>query len=81
MSDYERKPNTATLFVNNKENERQPDFAGPVLLGKDLIPLIEAGVELRVAGWKKTAQSGTEMINLMFSEKKSRQDDAGGVPF
>ena len=75
---YERKANTGTLFANEKENDRQPDFTGPILIDKSMIPLIESGVELRIAGWNKESASGMKMVNVAVSEKQApkQTDDA-----
>ena len=65
---YERKQNTGTLFQNDKQNDRQPDFTGPILIDKSMIPLIERGVELRIAGWHKESASG-----LMLPKQQERK--------
>jgi len=79
---YERKPNTGTLFVNDrKERDAQPDWSGPILIDKSLIGRIERGEELRLAGWNKESKTGKKMLNVSISEpfeKKAENDD---VPF
>lgn len=77
---YERKQNTGTLFQNDKQNDRQPDFTGPILIDKSMIPLIERGVELRIAGWHKESASGLKMINVAVSEKQQPKEN-DDVPF
>ena len=48
------KDNTGVLFINQKSNDRQPDFKGNVTIG---------GVEYKVAGWKKQSASGKNYIS------------------
>ena len=78
---YEHKDNSGTLFNNDrKENERQPDFTGNVLIGKDLIGRIERGDTLRLAGWRKTTNGGKDIISLAVSEQREK-DEKTDVPF
>lgn len=49
---YEIKDNSFSLFANDKKgNEKRPDFSGR---GK------VSGVEVKIAVWKRTSQSGVE---------------------
>lgn len=57
------KDNTGVLFINQKSNDRQPDFKGNITIG---------GVEYRVAGWKKQSASGKNYISLVCEK-----DNAG----
>lgn len=79
---YEHKDNSGTLFNNErKENERQPDFTGNVLIGKELIGRIQSGETLRLAGWSKTTSGGKQIVSLAVSEQRERQDEKTDVPF
>lgn len=49
---YELKNNSFSLFLNDKKgNEKRPDFSGRGMV---------SGVEVKVAVWKHTSQSGVE---------------------
>lgn len=77
---YEQKNNSGTLFVNErKETEKQPDFTGNVLIGKDLVSRINAGEKLRLAAWKKKTSGGKEIISISVSEERQQKqhDDVG----
>ncbi len=56
---------SGALYPNeNKTNERQPDFSGPITINKN---------EMRVAAWKKQIKNGdnagNEFLSLAISEK------------
>jgi len=79
---YETKPNTGTLFVNQKTNERQPDHSGNLLIDPSLIPAIQAGKRLRIAAWNKKTQGGDNILSLAVSEAhESRPSSNDGAPF
>ena len=66
---YEQKPNSGTLFLNDKNgNERAPDMSGKLLIGKDMIPLIESGEMLRIAAWTKGTSTGGTLLSLAVSQ-------------
>ena len=49
---YELKNNSFSLFLNDKKgNEKRPDFSGRGMV---------SGVEVKIAVWKRTSQSGVE---------------------
>ena len=52
---YEHKEGQGSLFRNAKQNDKQPDLKGTILIG---------GVTYRVAGWERTSQNGTSFISL-----------------
>lgn len=75
---YEQKENSGTLFLNSeKSSDRAPDMSGRLFIGKDLIPAIERGDMLRIAGWEKVTQSGGGLLSLAVSEERKRE---GGEP-
>lgn len=52
---YEMKPNTFSLFENDKKgNEKAPDYKGKGLID---------GKEVKIAVWKRTSQSGIEYLS------------------
>jgi hypothetical protein len=59
---YEIKPNTGSLFVNNKkEKETSSDFNGKLNVN---------GTLYYISGWKKISRNGEEYINLAINEVK-----------
>ena len=57
---YEMKPNTFSLFENDKKgNEKAPDYKGKGLID---------GKEVKVAVWKRTSQSGIEYLSGSIEE-------------
>lgn len=61
MPKFEHRDNTGILFENeNKTKSNQPDFTGK---GKF------QGIDLDIAGWNKTAESGKKMISMNINEK------------
>jgi len=62
-SDYEF---SGLLFPNKrKEAEKQPDYTGKATIN---------GKEWRIAGWKRTGQSGS-FLSLKFSEPRGGRED------
>lgn len=58
---YEQREGQGTLFVNDKKgNEKAPDYSGTVLIN---------GKEMRIAGWKKQAKSGSTFLSIQVSEQ------------
>lgn len=71
MSDYVAKPNTGTVFANDKKTaDNQPDYRGDIVLGPELVSelaaLVNAGkpAKLDLAGWKKLTKAGKTFISL-----------------
>lgn len=61
MSD--RPDMTGVLFVNDrKERDNQPDYTGRLTMN---------GQDWRIAGWKKTSNSGSTYLSLKISEQES----------
>lgn|GEM_PF-683967 len=57
---YEQREGQGTLFVNDKKgNDKAPDYSGTVLIN---------GKEMRIAGWKKQAKSGSTFLSIQVSE-------------
>ena len=75
---YEHKPNTGTLFPNNKKADTHPDYKGKIKVGE---------VEYELAGWVKKTDKG-QFISLKLSEpfQPSQQatevnNNSTGIPF
>lgn len=71
MSTFIPKPNTGTLFVNNKkEDDRHPDMTGNIFLSKDLVrERLEATegdelVQISISAWNNDGGR----IGLMFKK-------------
>jgi hypothetical protein len=66
---YEPKPDTGTLFTNDRKTaENQPDMTGDIL-----IALPNGGAKkMRIAGWWKQGQRG-EFLSVKLSEPQQRQ--------
>lgn len=62
MSNYEQKPNSFSLFKNEKkEKENQPDYSGTMT--------DENGKVFRISAWVNTAKSsGTKYLGGLISE-------------
>lgn len=57
---YQQKEGQGSLFRNDKQNERQPDFKGTIMI---------KGVTYNVSAWNRTSQNGREYISLQAEEK------------
>lgn len=55
---FELKEGQGTLFKNEKQNDRQPDYKGTILIG---------GTTYEIAAWEKTSQRGTTFLSLQAS--------------
>jgi len=64
---YQQKEGQGSLFKNDKQNDRQPDFRGTILI---------KGVTYNISAWNRTSQNGREYISLQAEEKT--QDSAQG---
>jgi hypothetical protein len=67
MSNYEQKPDTGSLFANDKrEKETDPQAKGSALIG---------GVEYWVSAWTNTSQKdGKRYQSLRFTAKQPVQE-------
>lgn len=79
MTEYDNT-NRGVLFQNfRKETDKQPDYKGELNVD---------GVELQIAGWKKTSKKGHTFLSLSVSKKgeygeesQERPHDDGPAPF
>lgn len=55
---YELKEGQGTLFKNEKQNDRQPDLKGTILIG---------GTTYEIAAWVKTSKRGEKFYSLQAS--------------
>ena len=61
---YQQKEGQGSLFNNEKQKDRQPDFKGTIMI---------KGVLYDIAGWNRTSQNGREYLSLQASEKSADQ--------
>ncbi len=60
---YETKPNTGSLFKNDrKETDSHPDYKGTALI---------AGVDMWLDAWINESSSGTKYMSLKFKPKEA----------
>lgn len=57
---YQQKEGQGSLFKNEKQNDRQPDFKGSIMI---------KGVLYNVSAWNRTSQNGREYISLQAEER------------
>lgn len=55
---YEHKEGQGALFKNKKQNDRQPDYKGILVI---------RGTTLEIAAWEKTSQRGIAYFSLQVS--------------
>lgn len=60
---YEHKEGQGSLFKNEKQNDRQPDFKGTILIG---------GITYEVAAWERISQKGEKYFSLQSSLPRER---------
>ncbi len=66
---YERKSGDGALFQNRKQNEKQPDVRGNLLLD---------GKEYEIAGWQKSTRNGDPWwaLKVQLARPKPQQSQA-----
>jgi hypothetical protein len=63
---YEQKPNTGSLFTNNKrKKENSPHNTGSALID---------GVEYWISGWNNVSDKGTPYQSLSFTKKEPKPE-------
>lgn len=64
--------NSGVLFPNDKkQSDKHPDFKGSANIN---------GVEVWLAGWKRTSQNGNRFISISIEPKEDRAQADGGFP-
>ena len=61
---YEIRPNSGSLFKNEKQKETHPDYKGTALIN---------GVEMWMSSWLKTGANGTKFMSFSFQPKEQQQ--------
>lgn len=62
---FEYKEGQGTLFKNDKQNDRQPDFKGTINIG---------GVTYEIAAWQKSSQRGGSFLSLQASLPREKSE-------
>jgi hypothetical protein len=70
---YENKPQTGSLFPNQKKSDNHPDMKGDVYLDKTfLIDMMDKSkgnlVKISLAAWKKESAKGLKYLSMTLSE-------------
>lgn len=61
---YEHKEGQGSLFKNDKQNDRQPDYKGTIVIG---------GTTYEIAAWEKTSRNGMPYMSLQAALPRERQ--------
>lgn len=62
---YEPKPNTGSLFANKEKTKpTSPDYRGDVLINVADLEVVNSMAKVKLAGWKKTSESGLVYLSL-----------------
>lgn len=71
---YQHKEGQGSLFKNEKQNERQPDFRGSIMI---------KGVTYNISAWNRTSQNGRQYLSLQAEEQNgdARPNYNGGVGY
>lgn len=80
MGDFQHKPNSASLFRNDrKDKDTQPDYKGDGLIN---------GVEVWLSAWINETSAGKKYFGIRFEEKEQQtanqaaaQDFDDDIPF
>ena len=62
---YEQKDNEGTLFVNDKQSDKQPDKKGSAMID---------GKEYWVSAWDNVSQNGKAYQKLKYTPKEEKPD-------
>ena len=62
---YEHKEGQGSLFKNEKQNDRQPDYKGTIFIG---------GTTYEVAAWERTSQRGSKFLSLQAQLPRERSE-------
>ena len=71
---YQHKEGQGSLFKNEKQNERQPDFRGSIMI---------KGVTYNISAWTRTSQNGRQYLSLQAEEQNgdARPNYNGGAGY
>ena len=71
---HQHKEGQGSLFKNEKQNERQPDFRGSIMI---------KGVTYNISAWNRTSQNGRQYLSLQAEEQNgdARPNYNGGAGY
>lgn len=74
---FQQKPNTGSLFRNDRKQGHGPDYKGSLNVG---------GTDLWIAGWMKESKGGKKYMSLAVTPKDGtvvakKQDEDSEIPF
>ena len=61
---YEQKEGQGSLFMNEKTNDKQPDFVGDALF---------EGKKIKISAWKRTSKNGKHYLSLSVQKPQESQ--------
>ena len=65
----QRREGTGVLFINQKNNDRQPDYTGELMLDRDY----GRGTIIKIAAWKK-ATPKNHLISISISKPRDASE-------
>ena len=68
---YEHKEGQGSLFKNEKQNDRQPDYKGTIVIG---------GTTYEVAAWERTSQRGSKFLSLQAQVPRVQAEQQPSQP-
>ena len=76
----EKRINSGALFaVKTKTNPKAPDYTGDLFIDLNTLDVKNGKVEIRIAGWKKVAKSGSTFLSLQV-DKFEKKEQAPKTP-
>lgn len=63
---YEHIEGHGSMFCNEKQNDRQPDYKGTIVI---------EGISYEISVWEKTARSGKVYLSLLASESREKAEE------
>ena len=74
-------PNSGALFVNNvKKSPKAPDYSGELSIDLASHGVGVGTLKLRLAGWKKSSQNGTEFLSISASPPRENEGQRQQAP-
>jgi hypothetical protein len=77
---YEQKPDTGTLFTNDRKSaENHPDYNGKLLISRDLLQKLAKYGEgmIEISAWIRETKQGKTIINLQCKEPYKKAESSG----
>lgn len=68
---YEHKEGQGSLFKNEKQNDRQPDYKGTILIN---------GATYEIAAWERTSQKGVQYLSLQAALPRNTSQQQSSTP-